>query len=58
MPPELAVYQYAASVSGPEAPGQWVDREPASKLMLEPGGLNSPLEAVFYELGLDPGCSL
>ncbi len=56
--PELAVYQPVARIDGPVVSRQLADQESDSDLLLETGGLDSPLAVVFYELGLDPGCTL
>ena len=56
--PELAVYQQVVRADGPVVSRELADQNSASDLMLETGALGSPLEAVFYELGLDPGCTL
>ncbi len=58
MPPELAAYQQVTSVYGPDALPQLTERESVSDLRLDPNGFDTSLEAIFYELGNDPGCSL
>ena len=58
MPPELAAYQQVTSVYGPDALPQLTERESVIDLRLDPNGFDSSLEAIFYELGNDPGCSL
>ena len=56
--PEQAVYQQGSTIDGPVASRELADQKPASDLLLETGALGSPLDAVFYELGLGPDCTL